>query len=203
MLNDGWVLRSLVPGEASVLEGARGGRFGTLARLTMEDHEAGGPPRADLNSAGHGHGEVPHSDEDDCPPPFAEEHRDFYGFLLVASQRIDNVGTTTVWLFGIAVLGLCVSVHMEWIDGVAGISTESVRSYGVYAVFSIAAFFVYALHIERREKALYRLIKPELHQRLRKEGMSVYELLAQIEDDDSLAEISEQLKDDPENHSGS
>jgi len=128
--------------------------------------------------------------------PLKETHKELYGMLLVINQRIKNVGTSLIWFLGVAVLALCVAIHMRWIENVFGIPAERLRGFGVYALLVVVAFVLFALSTQFREQQIYRAAKPDILRSLKDNGISTERLLAEIADDGRLEAIREKLMDD-------
>ncbi len=128
---------------------------------------------------------------------FQEAHEELYGFLLLANQKIANVGTALVWFIGASVFALCVTIHMRWVDHVFWIPIERLRSVLVYLLIAILSFMAYVIVSTLRERAVYYRFKPELLMFLQRDNVSVYSLLSLIDRDRRLKDLAEQIKDDP------
>jgi hypothetical protein len=127
-----------------------------------------------------------------------EEHEELYGILLLANQKIKDVGTTLIWVLGVGVLAFCVAIHLRWFDTVLGISVEEVRSVWVYVLLAVCAFVLFFVYTQAREKVLYRSFKPAILSYLRDKDISIYSMVARIEGDSSLSDIAEKLMEDPQ-----
>jgi len=125
-----------------------------------------------------------------------ETHKDLYGLLMLVNQRIDNVGTSLIWILILGVIAACVSIHMRWFDAVLGIPVEKLRGFGVYTLMAIAAFLVFVVVTEFREKRIYHAAKPEILEMLRQNDLSVEALLADIANDKNVDKIKDKLLDD-------
>jgi len=129
-----------------------------------------------------------------------QTHKDLYGILMTANRRISNVGTSSIWILGIAALGLCVTIHMRWIDPIAGIPVDKLRGWGVYAVIVTVAFITFNVLTSIRENQVYRQFRQDILGSLKYRNMSVESLLADIADDKALSNIKEKLMDDKTIH---
>lgn len=127
-----------------------------------------------------------------------EDHEELYGLLLLANQKISNVGTSSIWVMAIIVLAICVSLHMRWVTDIAGIPVDDFRSVGVYVLISVSTFYLYTVVTNFQERAVYLQIKPEIEIYLQRYHLSYYNLLSQIQDDDDLNDIATKIKDDPD-----
>jgi hypothetical protein len=135
--------------------------------------------------------------EGELEPTLRDEHEELYGMLLLANQKISNVGTAAVWLMIVGTITVCVGIHKNWVDNIAGIDIVKLQGWGVYVLITIVTFILFSFYTGIRERGEYQRIKPEIIKYLRTQGISIYSLLAKIEDDPNLSSIAEQLKDDP------
>ena len=126
----------------------------------------------------------------------AEDDPDLYGLLLLADQKISNVGTTQVWFWLMFALGLCIGLHMKWFDQATGANFDSFRGIGVYIFVWVTAFSLFVLINGMQERSMYRSMRDEILDALRRSDRSIYQLIADMQHDPSLSNISEQLKDD-------
>ncbi|NNE01245.1 MAG: ABC transporter ATP-binding protein [Pirellulaceae bacterium] len=127
----------------------------------------------------------------------AEEDPELYGLLLLANQKISNVGTSAVWLCGIAALGLCVALHMKWLDDLTGIDFDNARGWGVYFLICTTAFALFAFWNTAMERSAYRKMRDDVFESLRRSDRSVYNLITAMQNDEALKNIAEHVKDDP------
>jgi hypothetical protein len=126
-----------------------------------------------------------------------DEHEELYGMLLLANQKIGNVGTAAVWLMIVGTITVCVGIHKNWLDNIGGIDIAKFQGWGVYVLITVVTFILFSFYTGVRERGEYQRIKPEIIKYLRQQQISIYSLLAKIEDDPNLSSIAEQLKDDP------
>ncbi len=128
---------------------------------------------------------------------FKNTHKDLYGMLLLVNQRLCNAGSALlIWILVVAVLALCVSIHMRWFDSIFGVPVEQVRGFGVYTLIVVVSFTLVGVLTTYREKIIYSSAKPAILENLRENDISVECLLADIVDDKKLSEIREKLMDD-------
>lgn len=132
------------------------------------------------------------------PSSFKQSNKHLYGLLMQANEKLDNVGTTLIWLLGVAVLALCMSIHMEWFDVILGVPVAKLQSIGVYALIVLATFVVFIIYTGIVERMVYRSVRPTLLKALRESELSVQSLLAEIADNDKLKEIREKIMSDEE-----
>ncbi len=123
-----------------------------------------------------------------------KEHSELHGRLLIANERLENVGTMLIWMMLLAVVGACVALHKAWLDPVFGIPVENLQGWGVYSLILLVAFVFYSIYNEVAEKMAYRRIHPSIENYLSQNGLSLPWLVSQIEGDESLSEVAEQLK---------
>lgn len=126
-----------------------------------------------------------------------QEHPELYGRLLMANEKLENVGTLAVWLLMLFIVGLCVTIHMAWIDPLLGIPVENLQGWGVYILIALASFVIYCLYTELAEKIAYRSLKPGIMNYLAQQSLTIPWLVSQLANDSSLEEISDQLKKEP------
>ncbi len=129
-------------------------------------------------------------------PTLQKEHPELYGRLLMANEKLENIGTLVIWLAMMFVLALCATIHMAWVDPIFGIPVAKLQSWWVYLLIVVATFVVYCIYNEINERALYRKLKPGIVNYLNQHGLSIPWLVSQVENDDSLEEIAGQLKND-------
>ena len=136
-----------------------------------------------------------------------DSDEELYGLLLLANQKVSNVGTMLVWVLGIVGLLICVAIHMRWVPTLLGIPVDELRGFGVYTLIMLLVFTLFYWVTSVQERQIYGRMRPELLARLRDQQMSVQVLLARIADDDDLEDIRDQLMDDasiwPTSRSGS
>jgi hypothetical protein len=144
------------------------------------------------------HDEAP-SEGPGAPPeeiPLAREHPRLYGILLSVNQRVDDAGSNAIWIFGLAAVGLCVAIHLRWLEPVLGVEMDSVRSGGVYTLIILVAIFIGGSYIGWLERRAYAAHREEIRQALRGTDLDRYTLLAAIETDDSLEDVRPLIKKD-------
>ncbi len=125
-----------------------------------------------------------------------QDHPELYGRLLIANEKIENVGTLAVWLMLALVLGICVTIHMGWVAIVFGIPVEQLQGWGVYILIAVVCFVIYSVYTHFAEKAAYRSLRQPVMHYLNQHNLTVPWLVARTENDSSVNDISEQLKTD-------
>ncbi len=126
----------------------------------------------------------------------ADEDPDLYGMLLLADQKIGNVGTASIWIWALLGLGLCVGLHMRWFETLTGMDCSAFRGFGVYMLICTTAFTLFATTNSWQQRNVYYGMRNEILNALQKSGRSVYSILTAIQSDDLLKNIAGQLKDD-------
>jgi hypothetical protein len=126
----------------------------------------------------------------------ADEDPDLYGMLLLADQKIGNVGTVSIWIWALLGLGSCVGLHMRWFDALTGMDCSAFRGFGVYMLICTTAFTLFATIDSWQERSVYYSMRNEILNALQKNGRSVYSILTTIQSDELLKNIAGQLKDD-------
>ena len=130
---------------------------------------------------------------DQCLP---KEDPELYGLLLLADQKISNVGSTLVWVILVATLGSCVALHMHWLDKVTGLDFDAGRGIGVYILICVSSFAFFSFVNGILERSAYRAMREELLGVIQRRNRSIYNLIAEIQSDEDLTNIAEQIKDD-------
>ena len=125
-----------------------------------------------------------------------ETNKDLYGTLMLENQRLENVGTSLIWIVGVIVLASCVTIHMRWIDSLMGVPIDKLRGFGVYTLAFLVVFLIYVIITNIRENLIYKSIKPQIFQKLQENKISIEELLAEIAEDEALENIKEKIMDD-------
>lgn len=125
-----------------------------------------------------------------------QDHPELYGRLLIANEKVENVGTLSIWLMLAFVLGACVTIQMAWIDTVLGVPVQRLQGWGVYALIAVVSFVIYCIYTHFAEKAAFRNVRQPIIQYLNSYNLSVPWLIAQIENDSSVSDVAEQLKSD-------
>jgi len=125
-----------------------------------------------------------------------ETHPELYGHLLEVSKELSNAGINFVWVGVLAMGGVCLAIHMNWIDGLFGIKAEWLQGFWVYLFLLVAAFMVMGYLATQVESLVYARRRKELGESFRRSGMTRWHLLARIEDDPGVEEVAERLKTD-------
>ena len=92
---------------------------------------------------------------------FKSNHQSLYGFLLLADQKIKNVGANCIWYIGLAAFAFCVAIHMKWCNSFFGIPVIHLRGYGVYTLILLSIFVAWFIYISVGEKRVYADLKPD------------------------------------------
>ena len=132
------------------------------------------------------------SDENELRSQFPE----LYAQMLIANERISNVGTLAIWILAAADLILCVGIHKGWVANVGGIPIAQFQSWGVYVLLSILAVIAFSVYTSVFEKRAYQQSRHTIESGLRQARKSGAWLLAQINDDDALSSLAEQMRGD-------
>ena len=127
---------------------------------------------------------------------FKETHKDLYGMLMIANQRIDNVGTFLVWIIGMPTFAFCIAVHMKWLTSIWGIPVDKVRGLGVYTFIVIAASILFFIISELRELQIYKSLRTPLLQKIKNEKIKIEVLVTEISEDPALRKIKERIMND-------
>ena len=123
------------------------------------------------------------------------EHPQLYGRLLAASEDVSNVGTSMLPVVGIVAMGVCLAIQLEWFEAF-GIDAEKVRSFWFYGAVLLAGFFVFGYLVTVLEAQAYRRHRGSLAKAAQEAGYDRFVLLAQIEGDPSLNDVTEAIKKD-------
>lgn len=97
------------------------------------------------------------------------------------------------FFFYVALLFLCVSIHMRWFDSLMGIPVDRLRNIGVYFLFAGISFLAFMLIAQFRETMIYRANKGEILSSLRRNKLSIEYLLAEIANDEKLSRIRDKM----------
>ena len=126
----------------------------------------------------------------------ADAHPELHGHLLDVNEVLANTGGNLIIFGMLASLALCVAIHMEWIGSVLGIDARHLRSFWVYGLIMVAAFFVCVLIISMMEWLKYRGRRGELLAHIRRAGLTRRSVVAEIQGDPSLKDVAAKLKTD-------
>jgi len=126
------------------------------------------------------------------------QHKELYGLLLAANQRLSSVGDQVLWILVLLAAAASVGLHLEWLDEWIGYPLGGLRNLYVYVLIWLAAFALFGLFLDTRKKAVYAQLRPELAGVMRRCGYTQYTLLAEIEGDPGLSLIAERIKQDPD-----
>ena len=129
-------------------------------------------------------------------PPLDEAHPELYGHLLQVSEELSDAGCNLVWMGLAAVAGICLAIHMQWLDNVLGIDVERLRSLWVYGFAIVVTFFLCGYFAEQMEQRVYARRRGELMRTIREAGFTARTLLARIAKREDLKDVADQLKTD-------
>jgi len=129
---------------------------------------------------------------------FKEHYKPLYGLLLVANQRLEEVGDLAFWFLILLAIGCSVGLHLEWLDELAGYPLAALRNWYVYVLIWLAAFALFGIHISVGQKLVYTQLRPEIAAAMRRNGYNQYTLLAEIEGDLAVKRVAAHLKQDRE-----
>ena len=127
---------------------------------------------------------------------FKEDNKELYGLLMSVNERVTNVGSNLIWILGVAVFALCVTIHMRWVDTIFGIPIDRVRGFSVYILMFLVAFVIITLFSQIRENMVYQAAKPYILRKMQESGLSAETLIAEISEDQDLKEIREKIMGD-------
>jgi len=131
-------------------------------------------------------------------PPLDEAHPELYGHLLQVSEELSDAGSNLVWMGVAAVAGICLAIHMQWLNSVLGIDAERLRSLWVYGFVMVVAFFFFGFVSEQMERRIYARRRGELMRTIRQAGFTARTLLARIAKQEDLKNVADKLKTDAE-----
>ncbi|NQU26550.1 MAG: hypothetical protein HQ567_35145 [Candidatus Nealsonbacteria bacterium] len=129
-------------------------------------------------------------------PPLEEVHPEFYGHLLEINEELSNTGGNVFSGGLLAVVSLCVAVHMQWIDSLAQLDLEKVRSFWVYALAVGVTFWLTGMLTSAMKATVYNRRRADLLSTMRQTGLSRRTVLARIVDDENLSDVTNRLKTD-------
>ena len=119
---------------------------------------------------------------------------ELYGHLLEVNEQLSGAGSSVILAGMLAVVVLCLAVHMQWMDNLTGIDTSPFRSFWVYGVAVLAAFGFLIWVINRMEARVFARHRDHLYASIRAAGLTRRTLLARIEDDERVKDVAEKLK---------
>jgi hypothetical protein len=125
-----------------------------------------------------------------------EEHPNFYGHLLRANRAIDDSGTSLVIPLLLTAIGLCVAIHMKWLDRLFDADLETIRGWGTYLAICGGFFGFFSMSINILERRAYAAAREEIAMSLQDTGWAVNELIAAVSGDEKLKELAEHLERD-------
>jgi hypothetical protein len=125
-----------------------------------------------------------------------EDYPDFYGHLLKANRSIDDSGTSLVIPLMLMAIGLCVAIHMKWLDRLFETDLESIRGWGTYLAICGGCFGFFAMAINMLERRAYSAAREEIVSLLQETRWTVNELIAAVADDEKLKKLAEYLERD-------
>jgi len=128
--------------------------------------------------------------------PLAEEKPELYGHLLAVSEALSDAGSSFVLFAMITVAGICLAIHMDWIDTFLNVDVQKIQSPWVYAFVLIACFFASGQIALWIEASAYRRHRGEVIRAVRDAGLTRWHLLARISQDEDLSNLVEKLKTD-------
>lgn len=126
----------------------------------------------------------------------ADSHPELYGRLLQANEAVSSAGGGFVVVGILAVLGACLAVHMQWLDGLIGPDIEKIRSVWVYVFASVAGFLGCGWVATTWEGAVYAQHRHELLAAIDEAGLTPHRVLSEMDGNDSLSSIAERMKHD-------
>ncbi len=138
------------------------------------------------------------------PPrsPLLGSHPRFYGQLLAMNQRIGAVGGGLVLLALIGAATCCYAIHARLFHGFftseaqALQALDELRSWYVYAIITASVLWCWARLNDLLEARGYAQERSGIRAALAREGLDLHEVLAWIEDDGSLGDVSNHMKRD-------
>ncbi len=136
--------------------------------------------------------EVLHAEE----TPIRKAHPDLYGKLVAANEQIASAGTSILWILGLIGLGLCVSIHREWIDHVGPLTVAKAQSFWTYLMIMVGSFIVSMYVTELFEARVYENWKKTLVDGMQAAGLERFLLLSQAEGHVELASVARKIKRD-------
>jgi hypothetical protein len=126
----------------------------------------------------------------------AEEKPELYGHMLAINENLSDAGSSMVVFPMLGVAGICLMIHMSWIDTFLGIEIEKLRSFWVYLFAVVAGFFLFGQIAVWLEAAAYSRQRGSLVEAVGRAGLNRWQLLARIAQDDDLSNVAEKLKTD-------
>ena len=129
-------------------------------------------------------------------PPLDKAHPELYGHLLQVSEELSDAGCNLILMGVAAVAGICLAIHMQWLDSVLGIDAERLRSLWVYGFAMVVAFFFSGFVSEQMERRVYARRRGELMRTIRQAGFTARTLLARIAKQEDLKDVAGKLKTD-------
>lgn len=134
--------------------------------------------------------------EPEEPPPLDKAHPELYGHLLQVSEELSDAGSSLVWIGLAAVAGICLAIHMQWLDSVLGIDAQRLRSFWVYGFAMVVGLLSFGSLSGVMERRVYAQRRAGLMASIRQAGFTPRTLLARIEKDEDLDDVATKLKTD-------
>jgi hypothetical protein len=132
----------------------------------------------------------------------ATTHPDLYGRLLKISEQLSSAGGSFIIWGILAVVVMCVGLHLHWFDSLLGEFVENIRSIWFYLVATVVAFLASVELAQLKERGMYRRCRESILQDVKAAGISPHGLITLVEGDDALSDLADHLKKDKDSMSG-
>jgi hypothetical protein len=128
--------------------------------------------------------------------PIKYRHPELYGKLLEVDKAIQDVAAPLLFVYLILLLAFYCSLWFEWYKSIPALAELNVETWLVYILVFVVVAGIWLAHAAFVQRRCYQRHREEILDLIHAAGISRYRLLAALEGDKAVRDVSDALKRD-------